>query len=740
MLCRFAFKKNSPPDDLMELVSEVAFHVGNLPLGLKVLGSFLRGRDKEDWVDMMPRLRNGLDGKIEKTLRLTYDGLDNRKDKAIFRHIACLFNGERVSEIKLLLANSNLDVNIGLKNLVDRSLVHVRGDIIEMHRLLQEMGKEIVRTQSNEPGEREFLTDSKDICYVLDNNTGTKNVLGIALDINEIDELHIHESAFKEMHNLLFLEIYSKVWDRKKEGRWHLSEGFDYLSPKLRLLRLDGYPMRCMPSKFCPENLVKLQMQNSSLEKLWDGAHSLTGLKDMDLWGSENLTEIPDLSMATNLKTLSLSECSSLVELPSSIQYLNKLETLNMAFCTNLETLPIGINLQSLFRLDLNSCSRLRTFPQISTNISELLLLGTSIEEFPSTLRLEKLINLGMSLVKSGKLWERVQPLTPLMTLLSPSLKTLWLSDIPNLVELPSSFQNLNKLEDLSITNCVNLETFPTGINLESLEHLELRGCLRLRTFPNISTNISALDLTRTAIEEVPWWIENFTRLITLHMKECNNLHCVSLNISKLKRLMVVDCSDCKALTKASWNDSPLNMAPVPYQEALLHQQSVSFKSMEFSGEEVPSYFTHRSTETSLTNIPLLHTSPSKTFFRFRACVVVDTESFHTMDHSFVIQFRFKVAYPHLKLKGCGLRLLEDSPSLDNQSCNPNIVPHICESNKSIGDHLDQEALLHQQSTSNSDNLGVYETEHNTVERRTSRKRTHPPVLYTYKRKKKQSG
>lgn len=85
-----------------------------------------------------------------------------------------------------------------------------------------------------------------------------------------MDELHIEESAFNGMHNLLFLKIYTK---QKKEVKWHLSERFDYLPPKLRLLSLDGFPMRCLPSKFHPKDLVKLQMRESNLEILWEGVH-----------------------------------------------------------------------------------------------------------------------------------------------------------------------------------------------------------------------------------------------------------------------------------------------------------------------------------------------------------------------------------------------------------------------------------------------------------------------------------
>ncbi|KAG7536753.1 hypothetical protein ISN44_As13g006810 [Arabidopsis suecica] len=248
------------------------------------------------------------------------------------------------------------------------------------------------------------------------------------------------------------------------------------------------------------------------------------------------------------------------------------------------------------------------------------------------------------------------------MALLSPSLTNLDLTNIPSLVELPSSFQNLNELEVLRITNCINLETLPTNINLESLYLLDLSGCSQLKIFPNISTTIQGLNLSETGIEEVPWWIENFSKLAYLTMCGCNKLQFVSA--FKLKFLSKADFSDCRALSHARWDDSSSAMAmagdyfilfpdkllvpdefrlfmdncfpkvefrftncPNLDQEALVQQQSIFFRSMVLSGEEVPSYFTHRTTEISLTNIPLLHTSISQQFFKFRACAVVSFDS-----------------------------------------------------------------------------------------------------------------
>ncbi|CAG7894835.1 unnamed protein product, partial [Brassica rapa] len=590
MLCRSAFRENSPPEGFEELVVEITRLAGSLPLALNVLGSSLRGRDMDYWIDLLPRLQNGIDGKIEKTLKISYDGLSSEEDKALFRHIACLFNGEEVTYLKLLLADSGLSVNVGLKNLADKSLIHIRWGYVEMHRLLREMGKKVVRLEK--PKNREFLEDSQDIIAVLSKGIGTEKVLSISLDIDEIDELYLHKNAFTGMHNLRFLKIYSKLF---REVKLQLPENFDYLLPKLKLLHWDDYPMRCMPSKFRPENLVKLRMKDSKLEKLWEGVVALPCLKDMNLWGSQNLIEMPDLSKATNLETLILHDCYSLVKLPSSIPQPNKLEELDISNCRNLETIPTGINLKSLETLFLNGCSRLRTFPQISTNIVMLYLGETSIEEIPSdlhmeNLRFENLHSFCLENLKSTKLWERVQPLTLLTAMMSPLLRHLYLSDIPTLVELPSSFQNLHQLYELRIVNCVNLETLPTGIDHQSLWDLNLSGCSRLRTFPDISTNIEYLTLSKTAIEEVPCWIEEFTSLELLEMNGCLHLN----------------------------------------QEALFQQETYLGCQLWLSGEEVPSYFTHRTTATSSSSssltVPLLSSSLSQPFLRFRACIVFNCD------------------------------------------------------------------------------------------------------------------
>lgn len=205
-------------------------------------------------------------------------------------------------------------------------------------------------------------------------------------------------------------------------------------------------------------------------------------------------------------------------------------------------------------------------------------------------------------------------------------------------VELPSTVRILNKQY---MQNCAGLNAVSAGINLESLYRLDLGGCSRFRGFPNIPKNISFINLNQTAIKEVPWWIENFSRLVCLEMRECKRLRYISPNISKLKLLEKVDFSNCGVLTDASWLDHPsageteannihtklpvlnfINCFKLD-QEALI-QQSV-FKYLFLPGREVPSYFTNRATGSSLA-IHLLQSSLSQQFLGFRVCIAVDAD------------------------------------------------------------------------------------------------------------------
>ncbi|CAH8276344.1 unnamed protein product [Arabidopsis lyrata] len=837
MLCRSAFGKDSPPDDLKELAVEVAKLTGNLPLGLSILGSSLKGRDKDEWMEMMPRLRNGLNGDIMKTLRVSYDRLD-KEDQDMFLHIACLFNGFRVSSVDDLCKD-----NVGLTTLVDKSLMRITPKgYIEMHNLLEKLGREIDRAECNgNLRKRRFLTNFEDIEEVLTEKTGTKTAVGIRLytDYGEKRLLSIDEKSFKGMDNLQYLSVFNcsiniklprglfflpyklrllewenfplkslpstfkakylvelimvdskleKLWEgtqplgrlkkmnmcgskylkeipdlskainlekldlygcsslvtlpssiqnaiklrklncsgellidsKPLEGmrnlqylsvlNWSnmdLPQGIVHFPHKLISLRWYEFPLKCLPSNFKAEYLVELIMVNSKLEKLWERNQPLGSLKTMNLSNSKYLKEIPDLSNAINLEEVELSGCSSLVALPSSIQNAIKLNYLDMSECRKLESFPTHLNLKSLEYLDLTGCLNLRNFPAIqmgnlygfpldsifeievkdcfwNKNLPGLNYLDCLMGCMPCKFSPEYLVSLDVRGNKLEKLWEGVQSLGSLewMNLSecenlteipdlskATNLKRFYLNGCKSLVTLPSTIENLQNLLGLEMKGCTRLEVLPTDVNLSSLDILDLSGCSSLRSFPLISWNIKWLYLDNTAIVEVPCCIENFSRLTVLMMYCCQSLKNIHPNIFRLTSLMLVDFTDCRgvimALSDATvvatmedhiscvplhenieytcerfWDELYDDYSDDDYFEVDWEYFSFRncfkldrdarelilrscFKPVALPGEEVPTYFQYRAYGDSLA-VTLPQSSLSQYFLLFKACVVVD--------------------------------------------------------------------------------------------------------------------
>lgn len=143
-----AFTENAPPEGYLNLAVEVTELASHLPLGLCVLGKALRGKSVSRWTVQLPRIKTSLNRDIEQVLMVGYNGLDD-EDKAIFLHIACLFEGKRVDCVTQFLGNSGLDIEYGLSVLVGRALISILNDkLIIMHRLLRQMGREIVHKHS----------------------------------------------------------------------------------------------------------------------------------------------------------------------------------------------------------------------------------------------------------------------------------------------------------------------------------------------------------------------------------------------------------------------------------------------------------------------------------------------------------------------------------------------------------------------------------------------------------------
>ncbi|XP_048620999.1 disease resistance protein RML1B-like isoform X4 [Brassica napus] len=218
ILRKYAFRKRYPHDDFEVIAERITELCGKLPLALRVVGSSLRGKNVEEWEEVMQRLETVLDRDIEDVLRVGYESLDEN-DQSLFLHIAVFFNYKDGDLVKAISADcDHLEVKRGLQILANRSLIDLstNGKRIVVHNLLQQMARQAIHKQ--EPGKRQVLVNADEICGVLENETGTGVVSGISFDISRINEVSIGKKAFKKMPNLRFLSVYKSRADGNDSG------------------------------------------------------------------------------------------------------------------------------------------------------------------------------------------------------------------------------------------------------------------------------------------------------------------------------------------------------------------------------------------------------------------------------------------------------------------------------------------------------------------------------------------
>ncbi|CAI9775599.1 unnamed protein product [Fraxinus pennsylvanica] len=91
---KFAFKEGFPKEKFEKLARAAVRYARGLPLALKVLGSFLHGRDIDEWENALDRLEEIPEDKILEKLKVSFDAL-NDMERRIFLDIACLFKGKK---------------------------------------------------------------------------------------------------------------------------------------------------------------------------------------------------------------------------------------------------------------------------------------------------------------------------------------------------------------------------------------------------------------------------------------------------------------------------------------------------------------------------------------------------------------------------------------------------------------------------------------------------------------------
>ncbi|XP_012068500.1 TMV resistance protein N isoform X1 [Jatropha curcas] len=218
-------------------------------------------------------------------------------------------------------------------------------------------------------------------------------------------------------------------------------------------------------------------------------------------------------------------------------------------------------------------------------------------KSLPTSFCAEKLMELHMRESQLRELWNGVQNLGNLVSVdLSNSkhlvripdlcraqnLEVLKLTGCTNLVEIPSSIQNLSKLTRLILDECKSLDSLLSYLP-QNIRNLSLDGSTIKQLPPSIGELkcLETIVLRRSsALTILPDTFCNLKSLIELHISDCPSLNELPLNLGNLESLKVLhanrsglknlpssvdqlrqleslDCSGCKDLMLPPFIDMP---------------------------------------------------------------------------------------------------------------------------------------------------------------------------------------
>ena len=143
-----------------ELMNKALEYASGLPLAIVKLGSFLYNRKSSEWNTALVEFKRVANDMVMKVLIRSFLVLDI-SGREMFLDIACFFVGKEIKYVEKIL-------ECDIQSLIEKSLVSVTDNKIQMHSLLQEMGKEIVRHAfPSEPDKWRRLWDFNDVDKVM---------------------------------------------------------------------------------------------------------------------------------------------------------------------------------------------------------------------------------------------------------------------------------------------------------------------------------------------------------------------------------------------------------------------------------------------------------------------------------------------------------------------------------------------------------------------------------------------
>ncbi|KAK1381246.1 TIR domain-containing protein [Heracleum sosnowskyi] len=361
------------------------------------------------------------------------------------------------------------------------------------------MGREIIRQKSpTDPGQRSRLWHYKDSLKVLKDETGTRTIEGLALEMNtsNVYQVELRTKAFSMMHKLRLLKL----------DNVRLSGGYEYLPRNLKWLCWHGYPFMSLPNGFPFGSLVAIDMQSSELQNLGQGNMLLGSLKFLNLSHCHGIVKTPNFAKLSALEQLLLENCANLVEIDESIGMAQGLVLINLKDCKLLKKLPENLcMLRFLKTLNISGCSNLGVLPAEMRKMDSLKVFHADGLDFGDA-------NYTTHQNKSWRefIWGLVS-----IPKISPQL---------SLASLPC-----NSITRLSLVNCnLHDHSFPKDFR--------------------VAPSLESLNLSNNPIRFLPDCFKGLKKVKILELHDCNRLQILE-DLPKIEYFRVLRCPLLEKIT-----------------------------------------------------------------------------------------------------------------------------------------------------------------------------------------------
>ncbi|KAL3729024.1 hypothetical protein ACJRO7_033596 [Eucalyptus globulus] len=588
LFSRHAFDADFPLDKLYDTSKDIISTTGGLPSALRAIGSLLfLQKEEKIWQEMLEKLRKTPSSDVLGKLRISYDALEMDQQQ-IFLDIACFFIDKDKTNPVFAWKDCGFSPEYAIDVLINRCTIKVLDENkFWMHDQFRDLGRAIANQERSRLWAPDVVTrelrsiEIKSSVQALDLTNWSRTDNNLTITAEEI----------KRFPHLRLLWLHNITCQGDFAGC--LSE--------LKWISV-FYPDKSS------ERHPRFEATNLHLENVVVGnfvGHGFTDdhvkglikdgrkLKVLTLENNMSIYRTPTFSQYLVLEKLSISKCSSLMEIDCSIGNLRWLTNLSIESCQSLGKLPEQIGeLLNLQHLSLKNCDSLSELPKSVSKLESLMKLDVShtpITVLQDTIgRLSSLSSLNVSSTPIVKVPNTMSQLCCLQTLdlehchklrelpeLPRSLTTLrWrssslqtvpnLSNLTNIVELLLSDGSESKATS-NIKTCdlqwigrlsklrkqhlclLNVHAPPTDLGpLSLLKELTMYG-LDFESLEQLPSNLTVLELNRTQVKQVQ--LDGLTQLEKLTIRRCELVKRLSFP-SGLRKLREAEVSSCTGLVE----------------------------------------------------------------------------------------------------------------------------------------------------------------------------------------------